>query len=99
MYFQGMFNLDEASEEADYVVFDDLIGGFEMFRQYKQWLGGQHEFTVSDKYKRKRKFVWGKPCIMLMNEDPLASPHVDIDWLCGNTIIHCIHNSFVTITD
>lgn len=92
-----MFNLDEISQEVDYAVFDDLIGGFEFFRNYKSWLGAQGEFTLSDKYKRKTKFTWGKPVIMCMNEDPRASPHVDLDWLEGNCEIVYIGEPLIQI--
>lgn len=97
MYFNGMFNMEECSETADYAVFDDLIGGFEFFRNYKAWLGCQAEFTLSDKYKRKLKFKWGKPTIMCMNEDPLGSAHVDYEWLTGNCEIVYIGSKLVSI--
>lgn len=90
-----MFNMDECCSAVDYAIFDDLIGGFEFFRNYKAWLGAQAEFTLTDKYKRKTKFMWGKPSIMLLNEDPLGSPHVDVDWLQGNCDIVYIGEKFV----
>lgn len=86
--------MDACSEDAAYAVFDDLIGGFEFFRNYKAWLGGQSEFTLSDKYKRKVRFMWGKPCIMLMNEDPTWSAHVDLEWLRGNCDIVYIDDRY-----
>ena len=52
-YFGGLFNLDQYEEDADYAVFDDLAGGMEYFHSYKQWLGCQKEFTVTDKYRHK----------------------------------------------
>lgn len=91
-----MFNLDVVSEEVDYAVFDDLIGGFEFFRNYKGWLGAQEEFTLSDKWRHKRRMMWGKPSIMLMNEDPLASPHIDYDWVLGNCDVIYAGQSFVS---
>lgn len=96
LYFNGMFNMDEASTEAEYAVFDDMIGGFEFFKNYKAWLGCQYEFTLTDKYKRKTKFVWGKPSLWLANDDPLADPHVDHQWLLGNCDIVYIGQSFVS---
>lgn len=83
--------------EADYAVFDDLIGGFEFFKQYKCWLGAQAEFTLSDKYKRKSKFTWGKPTIMCMNENPMNLGSVDHDWLLGNCDIVYIGDPLVRI--
>lgn len=89
--------MDEVSPDADYAVFDDLIGGFEFFRNYKAWLGCQEEFTLTDKYRRKEKFMWGKPTIMCLNDDPRASPHIDLDWLEGNCNIVYIGDPLITI--
>lgn len=83
MYFNGMFNAEKIDESVDYAVFDDLIGGFEFFKNYKAWLGQQKEFEVTDKYKKKRTVHWGKPTIMCMNESPF-SYGIDHDWLMGN---------------
>nr|UBJ26247.1 replication-associated protein [Giant panda feces-associated gemycircularvirus] len=69
-YFGGLFNLDEYSESTDYAVFDDINGGLAYFPSYKQWLGGQFDFTVNDKYKHKRTVRFGKPSIYICNEDP-----------------------------
>ena len=95
MYMNGMFNMDVANENVEYAVFDDLIGGFEFFRNYKGWLGAQEEFTLNDKWRHKRKFMWGKPSIMLMNDDPRISPHVDLEWLEGNCDIVYVGDCFV----
>lgn len=92
-----MFNMEECHEDADYAVFDDLIGGFEFFKNYKAWLGCQQEFTLSDKYKKKLKFTWGKPTILCTNDNPLTSPHVDVDWLEGNCHIVYIEEPIVHI--
>lgn len=69
-YFAGLFNLDDFSESAEYAVFDDISGGFSFFPGYKQWLGGQFQFTVTDKFKHKRTVKWGKPTVWLCNTDP-----------------------------
>lgn len=88
MYFNGMFNMDELGT-AEYAVFDDLLGGFEFFRNYKAWLGSQGEFTLTDKYRRKQKFLWGRPSIMIMNENPATMTHVDWEWIEGNCdVVH-----------
>lgn len=92
-----MFNYDECYEDTEYAVFDDLIGGFEFFRNYKAWLGAQEEFTLTDKYKKKMKFMWGKPCIMCMNEDPLYMQGVDYEWLIGNCDIVYIGEDLIKI--
>lgn len=87
MYFNGMYNLDSWDDDADYAVFDDLQGGFTFFHSYKQWLGGQREFTTTDKYRHKRTVTWGKPCIYISNDRPGAAGGVDIAWLEGNCLI------------
>lgn len=89
--------MDECREDADYAVFDDIIGDFEFFRNYKAWLGGQYEFTLSDKYRGKRKFTWGKPVIMCMNNDPRMCSHVDLEWLEGNCNIVYINEPLIEI--
>lgn len=93
-YFHTMFNLREFDESAEYAVFDDLMGGFESFKMYKAWLGAQKEFTVTDKYARKRKVLWGKPTILLMNESPFSYA-VDHEWLMGNCHIVEIAQSII----
>lgn len=55
---------------AQYAVFDDISGGFTFFPSYKQWLGGQFEFSVTDKYRHKVHVKWGKPAIWVCNTDP-----------------------------
>ena len=84
MYWHSYFNINDFDENADYAVFDDIAGGFQFFPNYKGWLGAQKTFTVTDKYRAKKRIDWGKPCIMLMNEDPTIDSHVDSAWLLGN---------------
>ena len=74
MYWHSYFNINDFDENADYAVFDDIAGGFQFFPNYKGWLGAQKTFTVTDKYRAKKRIDWGKPCIMLMNEDPTIIP-------------------------
>lgn len=74
-------------DEARYAVFDDMQGGFKFFPSYKGWLGGQGQFTVTDKYKGKTTIQWGRPTIWLMNESPSACTDVDYEWLMGNCFI------------
>lgn len=97
-YFQGMWNISELRDDAEYAIFDDMIGGFEFFKQYKQWFGCQQEFTTTDKYAKKRKVIWGKPCIWLSNDDPRMSPHIDVDWWDKNVITVYIDHQLATPT-
>jgi len=78
-------------------VFDDIAGGFGYFPNYKQWMGGQFDFQVTDKYRRKRQVPGGWPCIWLCNEDPRLAHYKwdqgpDFAWMEDNC-------EFVEITD
>nr|QXN75627.1 MAG: replication associated protein [Genomoviridae sp.] len=86
-YFQGHFNLDEYDDDCEYAIFDDIAGNFKYFPNYKGWLGCQKTITVTDKYKPKRKINWGRPCILLCNDDPGSDPCVDYNWLEANCFI------------
>lgn len=85
------------SEDCKYAVFDDISGGFGFFPSYKLWLGGQFEFSVTDKYKHKRNVKWGKPTIWLCNTDPRLDWYKpgtapDFEWMEANC-------DFVEITE
>ena len=83
-YFGGLFNLDQYDKTAEYAVFDDLHGGMEFFHSYKQWLGGQKEFTSTDKY-RKTKHQVRKILSILQQHRPQRRERCrDRDWLEGN---------------
>jgi hypothetical protein len=88
-HFSGLFNLATFDHDAEYVVFDDLDDGLKTLGKggYKHWLGGQHAFEATDKYKKKEHIKWGKVCIVLCNQDPLREKGVDVDWLKANCII------------
>ena len=101
-YFGGLFNLDEFDqEEADYAVFDDINGGFGFFPSYKQWLGGQFEFTATDKYRHKQMITWGKACIYICNLDPRNEWYKpgttpDFTWMEENcTFYEVTHRVFI----
>ena len=83
-YFGGLFNLDQYDKTAEYAVFDDLHGGMEFFHSYKQWLGGQKEFTSTDKYRKKQNIKFGKFSVYCSNTDPRDEKGADRDWLEGN---------------
>lgn len=82
-------------ESVDYAIFDDMVNGLRAgYFAYKDWLGGQFEFTVQDKYKGKRQIKWGKPTIFITNEDPrneigLELKHqsrIEWDWMDENCV-------------
>lgn len=94
-----MFNLDEYEDSAGYNVFDDLPGGLEGWYQYKHWLGGQRDFTCTDKYRHKRVIPGGKPTIYCSNVEPGVAGGVDRDWLGVNTITVEITSRVAYITE
>lgn len=83
MYFNGAFNLDDWSDSVEYAVFDDFPD-WSKFLSYKQFLGGQHQFTVTDKYRKKMTVKWSKPCIILSNDLPNFP---DMEWVKANCLI------------
>lgn len=51
-----------------YIVFDDIEWD-SIKSSAKSWFGAQRDFSVSDKYRRKRRIPGGIPCIFLLNPD------------------------------
>lgn len=90
-YMQGMWNIDQYSDEAEYGVIDDF--DWEQFAKYgyKSMLGLQYQATVTDKYRGKRMILHGKPVIMITNELP-EFKNGEGDWLIANV-------DFIEITD
>jgi len=86
-YLNGGFDLGELDETKAYAIFDDF--DWTTFKSYKQWLGCQRLFTVTDKYRKKMQFHWGKPCILLSNQRPEGW---DEEWLAVNCEIIRINN-------
>ncbi|QIA59410.1 replication initiation protein [Fusarium graminearum gemytripvirus 1] len=98
-YFPGMFMLSDFHPNVNYAVFDDLIGGFSSFPNYKQWFG-QREFVATDKYKGKQRVMWGKPCIYIANEDPRRTcTDIDWKWMDANAIIVEITTPLCTLVN
>jgi hypothetical protein len=89
-YFPSLFMLEGFNPETStYAIFDDLIGGLATIPNFKFWLGEQMEFVTGDKYMRKQRIKWGKPCIYICNDDPREEPawKANKTWLDANTII------------
>lgn len=84
MYFQNLFNLGDWDDDAQYLVWDDIPFAFITAR--KAFFGAQQQITITDKYKRKKTVVWGKPCIFLDNKFP-RWPAGEEDWYEENTCI------------
>jgi hypothetical protein len=88
MYWNGMFMLDTWDEDCKYAIFDDFED-WTKFYMYKQFLGAQEEFVLTDKYRKKRNKRWGKPSIVISNEDPHFR---DRRWLRANVIEYEVTN-------
>jgi len=88
-YFNGDFNIDDYDPLSEYAVFDDLEGGLNGMKAYKGWLGGQNQFVVTDKYRKKQTVLWNKPTIFISNEHPLSTKanRVDHQWIIGNCVV------------
>lgn len=96
-YFNNLFSVDAYRPDSTYAVFDDMAGGLRSI-PFKCWLGGQTQFTVTDKYKKKQCIYWGKPSIYIANDDPLTEKGLttsDKEWLKGNATIIFISNSII----
>lgn len=64
-----------------YIIFDDI--DWESIKSSaKSWFGAQRDFSVSDKYKRKRRIPGGIPCIFLVNPDSFIDSL--LDFVTGN---------------
>lgn len=84
-------------ESVQYAVFDDMVNGLRAgYFAYKDWLGGQYEFTCQDKYKGKRRVKWGKSSIFICNRDPrdeigiddFKKSPIEWDWLEDNCVFY-----------
>lgn len=67
MYFNHLFNIDLWNPQAKYIIFDDME--IDYIPALKAFWGAQQEFTLTDKYRKKRNIQFGKPMIFLCNED------------------------------
>lgn len=66
-YWNGLFDLSQFNPNSEYAIFDDF--DFTKFYTPKQWFGAQKTFAVTDKYRKKKTILWGKPIIWLCNPD------------------------------
>lgn len=78
-----------------HAVFDDFPPE-RLKSSYKQFMGCQQEFTVTDKYMKKVTIRnWSIPSIFLFNTEAFNSLNgvLDMDWVRGNCTIIYIPNS------
>jgi hypothetical protein len=90
-YMQGMWSLEEYTDEAAYGVIDDF--DWEQFKKYgyKGLLGLQYELVVTDKYRGKRTIKHGKPVVFVTNDLPVFSPQ-EWAWLEANVFFMNVLN-------
>jgi hypothetical protein len=87
VHHSNTINMDLHDDTAEYAIFDDIEGGIKEIN-YKNWLGGQLHFSMTDKYKKKKSIIWGKPSIFISNDHPFHTKRdIDVAWLEANTIV------------
>lgn len=70
VYISGAFNANLFKSAYRYFVFDDVAPIAESLkRSWKQWFGGQSNFTTTGKYVKPFTVVGGVPSILCLNED------------------------------
>uniref|UniRef100_A0AAU6S5B5 Replication associated protein n=2 Tax=unclassified Gemykolovirus TaxID=2763233 RepID=A0AAU6S5B5_9VIRU len=81
-YTAGLWDLAGFDESVEYAIFDDMVNGLRAgYFKYKDWMGGQFNFTVQDKYAKKKRVNWGKAAIYITNVDPRLDANAgDIEW-------------------
>jgi hypothetical protein len=68
IYWYGMHNLDNWVDDVGYIIFDDWPWDFKKFELCKSIIGCQEQFTMTDKYVKKKTISnWSRPCIILNN--------------------------------
>lgn len=67
IYWNGSIDLASFIDYAQYAIFDDFKWEYLPFK--KQFFGAQKEFTMTDKYRKKRTVKWGKPSILIVNPE------------------------------
>jgi len=93
-YVATTWDLSSFDSRFDYVVFDDVP--WDNFKHYaKPFFGCQRDFSVSDKYRKKKRISGGVPCIFLVNpEDYTEDMHkfCKSDWGTQNIVVVTIYN-------
>ncbi len=83
-YINTDWDVTQVRNDVDYGIIDDMV--ISQFKYWKSFLGCQEQFTVTDKFHKKKQLHWGKPVIWLCNEDPLdwKVSDVDMKWIKVN---------------
>ena len=83
-YINLDWDVTQIRKDVDYGVIDDMV--ISQFKYWKAFLGCQEQFTVTDKFHKKKQLIWGKPVVWLCNENPFEwkISDVDMEWIRGN---------------
>jgi len=92
-YMQGIWNLKNLSDDADYAVFDDI--DFESIKYiYKQLFGLQSDVNFTGKYMRPTTYKWGIPIIFVTNQVPFLDYEIQ-EWMEMNVdFVHITHRLY-----
>jgi hypothetical protein len=89
-YMQNLWNLDNLSDEATYLVLDDLNWDSWKY-QYKSILGCQLDVTFTGKYRAPKTFRYNMPCIVCTNVLPTFTLE-ELNWMMYNVVFIEIKN-------
>ena len=89
-YMNWDWDVSQVREDVKYGIVDDM--DIKKFPYWKPLLGCQEQFTVADKYHKKKQLSFGKPVIWLCNEDPSTWKGIDLEWIYGNVLVVGVHS-------
>lgn len=69
VYMKSYLNFKLWNQAMQYLVLDD-VPWKHLKRYEKDLIGGQQEFVANEKYMRKKRILFGKPTIILTNDQP-----------------------------
>lgn len=88
-----LLSIKDRASTREYIVLDDVpdnkIGNRWVWQHYNALFKGQEWVTLTDKYRPKRTFKWGKPLIYSTNEFP-DEEHVET--LALNSVVVYINS-------
>jgi len=92
-YMQGIWNMENITDEAKYFVFDDI--DFDSVKYiHKQLFGLQTDINLTGKYRRPQTFKWGIPIIFITNTVPFLDYDIQ-EWMEGNVdFVHITHRLY-----
>lgn len=93
-YVATTWDLSSFDKPFNYVVFDDVP--WSNFAHYaKAFFGCQRDFSVSDKYRKKKRISGGVPCIYLCNPEDVSRDMMDFvlnNWGQQNIVMVNLEN-------